>query len=267
MLGPQADPAGTPPAREAASKALTALLTGMQDKEAARALLDALGNTVVHDAADAALRQYLAGLGPERAGPAIAAVYFLDDWLAVALGVTPDQLAAETRRRGLQLEPPGDIAAAAPRSPETGQPSSPLTPTSPRTGTAPPRRGSTRGWDAVRTSPNAVGADRTAVPRVRRDRRGRQQNRPGDRDLPIQTRPHRRPGSITRYRSTQTVRVVSAADGQPVAEQTFQGADPSPCLDIERFPLGQPHLDRFGDDPDLTQAVPWLESLIHPPAP
>jgi hypothetical protein len=75
------------------------------------------------------------------------------------------------------------------------------------------------------------------------------------------------PGSITRYRSTQTVRVVSAADGQPVAEQTFQGADPSPCLDIERFPLGQPHLDRFGDDPDLTQAVPWLESLIHPPAP
>jgi hypothetical protein len=113
LLGPQADPAGTPPAREAASKALTALLTGMQDKEAARALLDALGNTVVHDAADAALRQYLAGLGPERAGPAIAAVYFLDDWLAVALGVTPDQLAAETRRRGLQLEPPGDIAAAA----------------------------------------------------------------------------------------------------------------------------------------------------------
>ena len=61
------------------------------------------------------------------------------------------------------------------------------------------------------------------------------------------------------------IRVFSAADGQPVTEQTFQGAEPAPCEEIESFPVGQSHLTRVGDPPDLTQAVPWLESLIHPP--
>lgn len=266
LLGSQVDPAGTLPAREASGQALTALLTGMPDKEAARALLDALGNPAVHDAANAALRQYLAGLGPERAGPAIAAVYFLDDWLAVALGVAPDQLAAETRRRGLQLGPPGDISAAASvaRDGTAVVSAHPYQPTDmyhpavvlPADATPFVQTAQTR-W-----APTALRYLELVVVVENVNRTAQE----------IETCPYQPdrtgvPGSITRYRSTQTVRVVSAADGQPVAEQTFQGADPGPCLETEPFPLGQPHLDRFGDDPDLGQAVPWLESLIHPPAP
>lgn len=66
---------------------------------------------------------------------------------------------------------------------------------------------------------------------------------------------------VTRFRAYQTVRVFSALDGKLVAKKTFTGKDPRLCAATEPSP------SLYGAEPVITAAVPWLESLIHPPAP
>ena len=268
LLHTQVDP-GQAAARDAATQALTALLNGLPDSSAVSALTAALNNAAVHDPADAALRQYLAGIGPDRAAGAVVAAKAGDPWLAVALAIPEDQLSTETRRRDIQLEPAAAIltAAAAARDgaavPSTRpyQPSDSFHPAS----VLPPAHigsGNPFGQAAIRWAPTALRFLELVVVLGDVNETGEQLEVCNY--VPIVASDG--PGSITRYRTLQDVKVVSAVDGQIIAEQTFKGADPPACQAKESFPPDQPNLNRIGAAPDLTQAVPWLESLIHPPA-
>ena len=271
LLQTQVDP-GQAAARDSATQALTALLNGLPDGSAVSALTAALNNAAVQDPADAALRQYLAGIGPDRAAAAVVAAKAGDPWLAVALAVPEDQLATETRRRGIELEPADAIlnAAAAARD---GTPVASTHPYQASDGFHPasvllpknvaPGSGAPFGQASMRWAPTALRFLELVVVLGDVNQTGEQLEVCNY--VPIVASDG--PGSITRYRTLQDVKVVSAVDGQIIAEQTFKGADPPACQDKESFPPDQPNLNRIGAAPDLTQAVPWLESLIHPPAP
>jgi uncharacterized protein YjbI with pentapeptide repeats len=68
---------------------------------------------------------------------------------------------------------------------------------------------------------------------------------------------------ITRYIVSTTVRVLSAHDGQVVAQRTFRGGNPRACGATESISVTEIE----GSAPDLAgQARPWLARLVNPPA-
>jgi hypothetical protein len=265
LLQVQADPAGAQAARDTATQSLAGLLAAMADDRAVAGLLAATRAQTVAAGADATLRQYLAGIGPDRAAAAVLTASAGDAWLAVALGVPPEQLATETRRRGIQLDPPALINSTATLA-RAGQPIPGTHPYQPSDGYHPavllsagagPLDAPSAQW-----APTAVRFLELVVVIDQINRTGEQietcDYQPNDPTVPA--------GSITRYHMTQTVRVISTTDAHIVAEQTFKGADPDTCHDVEVFPQSFPNITRVGDPPDLTAATPWLESIIHPPA-
>jgi hypothetical protein len=264
LLGTQVDTTKAAAVRDAAAQALAALFTALPDTGAVAALTAGLGDATAHDAADAALRQYLAGIGPDRAAAAVVATGAGDAWLAVALGVPAEQLATETRRRGIQLDTSDMISTAAAVAPD-GKPVAGAHAYQTSDGFHPatvllPQGSSTAnpfGQGPQQWAPTALRFLELAVVVDAINQQGEQIEVCG----PYQAADGSPAPSVTRYRAAQTVRVVSAIDGQPVAQQTFNGADPRACEQTE--PLGLTQI--VGDPPDLTQAVPWLESLIHPP--
>jgi hypothetical protein len=244
---------------------LAGLLAAMPDDRAVAGLLAATRAQTVAAGAEATLRQYLAGIGPDRAAAAVIAASAGDAWLAVALGVPTEQLATETRRRGIQLDPPALINSTATLV-GAGQPFPGTHPYQASDGYHPavllsagagPLNAPSAQW-----APTAVRFLELIVVIDQINRTGEQietcDYQPNDPTIPA--------GSITRYRMTQTVRVISTTDAHTVAEQTIKGADPDTCHDVEAFQQSRPNITRVGDPPDLTAAIPWLESIIHPPA-
>ncbi len=247
-----------PDVRDAASAAISDLIARLGDAEAVTALVEGLGSEdpAAREAADAALRELLAGMAPEEAVAALGQAGTDDAWLAIALGVPEEQIATETRRLGIQLEPLDSIAqAVAPI--RDGTPVAGAHPYRPSDGFHPAvvlervrEFDEVSPWEPVRErwAPTALRFTELVV--VEEEISWQQ----------IEECLYNGP-SIIRYRGSATVRVLSAVDGQLVGEQTFGGTDPRLCQQTENYNL----TELYGEAPDLSQAIPWLESLINPP--
>ena len=238
--------------KEAAANSLTARLAPLADGTAADVLFRAMNDdsTSVQKGANAALRQFLGGIGVERAVAAVTAAKAGDAWLAVALGVPQAKIAAETRRLGIQLEPLEAIESAATAAskgkPVTGAhkyvASAAFHPAVLFTATKLP------GGTADRWAPTALRfLEIVVTQRVSWQK--------------IEVCPYNGP-DITRFRAVSTVRVVSAATGKVVAQRTYRGANPRACRQTEPYDLTVLR----GSTPSITPAITWLKSLIHPPA-
>lgn len=246
--------------RDAAQRVLANLVSELSEFDSVPPLVTALGDAdpAVAGAADAALRELVATIGPERSLPALSAAGASDAWLALALGVPEEQLAAETRRLGIQLEPleviESTVAVVRDGTPVPGahryassdafHPAVVLQRMREFDETSP--------WELARVAwaPTAV---RFVELIVIEDEIVWEEL-----EVCLYNGP-----SITRYRAHQTVRVVSAIDAQVVAEQSYTGSDPRLCQATEPYDLTV----LYGEAPDLSAAIPWLESLINPPGP
>jgi len=238
--------------KDAAASGLTALLAPLADSTAVNTLFNAMTNDSmsVQKGANATLRQFLAGIGLERAVTAVTAAKAGDAWLAVALGVPQAKIAAETRRLGIQLEPPEAIEAAA-RAARNGKrvtgahkyvASAAFHPAVLFTATKLP------GGTAGRWAPTALRfLEIVVTQRVTWQK--------------IEVCPYNGP-SITRFRAVSTVRVISAATGKVVAQRTYKGAAPRACRRSEPYSLTVLR----GSTPKIAPAITWLKSFIHPPA-
>lgn len=249
--------ATTDPAVEVADAArttLSAMLDRQPNGEAVTTVVGAVSDPALSGAADAVLRQYLAAAGADRAAAEMIAIGAGDAWLSVALGVAEEDLAAETWRRGIQLDPLADIRAAAEaarnRTPVPGarayNPSDRFHPTvifgdfrlpvTPQSNWGSPTAFrflelvvfAEEGEEVIETC-RYVYASGAAAP------------------------------SITRYRQTMTLTVIAAADGRVVTTHTLRGSNPRACGSEEAVSL----TTLYGGDPD---PIPWLEALINPPA-
>lgn len=238
--------------KDAAANSLTTLLASLADGTAVNALFKTTNNESesVQTGANAALRQFLAGIGVERAVPALTAAKAGDAWLAVALGVTQAKIAAETRRLGIQLEPLKAIEAKAGAA-RNGKPvtgahkyvaSGAFHPAVLFTETSLP------GGTAERWAPTALRfLEIVVTQRVTWQR--------------IEVCHYYGP-DITRFRAVSTVRVISAATGKVVSQRTYRGAAPRACRHSETYSL----TELRGSTPSIAPAITWLKSLIHPPA-
>ena len=242
--------------RDTAQRALADLLNLLSDFDSVSALVTALEDPdpAVADAADSALTEYLARIGPERSLPALSQAGASDAWLALALGVPEEQLAAETRRRGIQLEPLDviestvavvrdgtPVPAAHPYQASAAFHPAVVLESEPDSGEASPWQASREAW-----APSAVRfVELVVIEEIVWE----------ELEVCLYNGP-----SITRSRPHQTIRVVSAIDAQLVAEQTYTGSDPRLCQETEAY-----NLTELRGDVDLSAAIPWLESLINPP--
>ena len=234
----------------AAQSALADVLARQSGDEAVAILLEAVEDerTTVSEAAAAVLTDLLGRLGPGEASAALVASGASDGWLAIGLGIDESQLAAETRRLNLQLDPIDEIFAVASGVPESE---------------------GAEGAHAYEASdgyhPAVVLGATFGVPESWAPTATRYLELVVVEDditwTQIEECLYDGP-SIIRYRGTQTVRVLSAADGSLVAEEIFQGPDPRACAPSEAYWL----TELYGEDPDLTPAVEWLESIIHSPS-
>lgn len=238
--------------KDAAANGLPAVLARLDDATAVTALLGAMksGSTSVQEQANAALGKHLAGLGVERAVPAVQAAKAGDAWLAVALGVPQARVAAELHRLGIQLEPLDGIQSAASVA---------------RTGH---RVTGAHRYVASSTFHPAVLFAATVFPGATVDR----WSPPALRFLElvvtekvtwqrIEVCRYYGP-DITRYRAVVTVKVVSAATGKVVATRTYRGSAPRACRHTESYSLTVLR----GPEPSLSPAIKWVNALIHPPA-
>jgi HEAT repeat protein len=237
--------------RSAATHALAVLLGRLPPRVAVRALLGRLDDErpEVRAVADIALRKLLADLGPQEAGPTVQDVGGSEAWLAVALNVSEEQLSVESRRMGIQLEPLDTIrdTAAVARDGTAVAGTRPYTPSG---DFHPAVVLGTSAWDQCDAwAPTALSFLELVI--VADDVNWQS----------IQVCPYNGP-NITRFRGMQSVRVLSAQSGEQVAERVFQGADPRDCQQQEPWNL----TELYGEDPDLGEAVSWLESIINPPS-
>jgi HEAT repeat protein len=244
--------------RDAAGSAVSDLIGGLGDDEAVTALVEGLRSErpTAREAAGAALRELLATMPPADAVAVLNQAGADDAWLAIALGVPKKQIATETRRLGIQLEPLDSITqAVAPI--RDGTPVAVAHPYRPSDGFHPAivlerqrEFDEASPWPPVRDlwAPTALRFTELVIVEDEVNWQS------------IEVCLYNGP-SITRYRGSATVRVLSAVDGQLVAEQTFEGTDPRVCEPTENYNL----TELYGDAPDLSQAIPWLESLINPP--
>src|SRR5665811_1295906 len=85
---------------------ITKILGGLDDNAAVAVLQGLAGDSTesVSVAAKVLFTAYLVGIGPDRAAKAVLSAHAGDEWLAVALGVTLDQLSLETKKRGIQID-------------------------------------------------------------------------------------------------------------------------------------------------------------------
>jgi len=262
--------------RAAATKALTAMLnrihgqkdnagpTADVDKHVVAELICDLSGlrTTVHNAAGTELRMYLSGIGTDRAAAAVAAAKLGDAWRAAPAGPGRELLVTGSREReeGSSIYRAIHVVRGE-LMPIAGAPSY-----EPSVGFHPALTLVLGGSGVDRDADPFLGAqDRWAptalfflelvviVDNVTQQELGACSGRVDGMGTPApQTR---------RYQLVRTVRVVFARTGQLFKKRTFKGSTRNiPCTEAK--PYGPIHL---GMAPDLTQAIPWLESLIHPP--
>lgn len=259
LLAAQSDPESD--VQAAARSSVDALTDSAFREEAVAVLLAALDDerTDVAGRAEAQLITMLGLMQPETGLGILVALDAPDEWLALALGVPVDALATEMRLLGLQIDSLEEIVLAAADVAAGG--------TLPGARAYAPSAGfhpaviieavdefddfdDFSPWFDVRDrwAPSAIRFTELVVIEDEIAWTALEEclyNGP----------------SIIRYRGSQTIRVLSAVDGRLVAEQTFQGSDPRFCAPTEAYSL----TELYGEDPDLSAAIPWLESLINPP--
>lgn len=244
--------------RDAASQALDALLDNLTDQDAVSILLDAVEDdrSTVRDAATSLTGTYLHAIGPERAVQALTIVGAGDAWLAIALGVSENDLATGLRRLGIQLESLDAITNAV-AAVLDGAPVA-----SARAWTASeafhPAIVLMAGADSGDTSPLLALTERWAPPALRFVELAVVVDDLVWTELEVCT--YYGP-SITRYLARQHLSVIAVADGRLLSERTFAGTAPRECQATEPWDL----TELWGETPDLNAAVEWVESLVNPP--
>lgn len=238
------------PVKDAAATGMAKLLPRLADTTAFETLLAATKgeSAAVAKRAAAALRTYLAGLGPQRASEIVIAASAGDAWLAVGLGVPAARLAAETRRLGMQLEPlDGIVTAAAVAQSGRRVPGAHKYVASSAFHPAVVFGDDLAGAAADQWTPTALRFLEVVVTeRVTWQR--------------IQVCRYYGP-DITRYRAVMTVKVISATTGKVVTTRAFKGADPRKCRQQEAYDL----TELRGATPRVTPAITWLAAIIRPP--
>ena len=249
---------------ERAVAAVAQVLASLPDDEAVEALVSAINDEEanVKEAAEEELSILLADLERVAAAEAVIAADAGDAWLAMALDVAEEDLAAETRVLDLQIEPLAEIQSAAEGVPDEtpvaeAHPYEPTDGFHPAIVISPDRReDSSRRWapTAVRFLELVIIVDEVEW-----------QERAVCDDYVSDERSET--AWITRQRAQQTVRVLNASNGELIEEDTFVGSDPRACEDQEAFTDQEVVEGKLlrGDQPDLSDAVTWLESLINPP--
>lgn len=262
--------------RAAATKALTAMLnrihgqkdiarpTAEVDKHVVAQLIRDLGDlrTTVHNAAGAELRMYLSSIGTDRAAAAIAAAKVGDTWRAAPAGPGRELLVSGGRQRdeGSSIYRAIHVARGA-LMPIAGARSY-----EPSAGFHPALTLVLAGSAVDRDADPFLGAqDRWAptallfleliviVDNVTQEELGVCSGRVDSKGAPVP--------DIMRYQLFRTVRVVFARTGKLFEKRTFKGSSRNVSYTAEN-----PYRPIYiGMAPDLTQAIPWLESLIHPP--
>jgi hypothetical protein len=262
--------------RAAATKALTAMLnrihgqediarpTAEVDKHVVAELIGDLGDlrTTVHNAAGAELRMYLCRIDTDRAAAAVAAAKVGDAWRAAPAGPGREQLVSGGRQRDEgssiyraihvargELMP---IAGAGSYEPSVGfHPALTLVLAGSAVDRdADPFLGAPDRWEptALRFLELVV-----IVDNVTQEELGVCSGRVDSKGAPTP--------DIMRYQLLRTVRVVFARTGKLFEKRTFKGSS----LGVSCTPEEPYRPVDIGMAPDLTQAIPWLESLIHPP--
>lgn len=245
--------------------AATDVLASMPEGEAVQLLLDAMADPEadVVVAAEEQLEYLLTELDPATAGEAVIGADAADEWLTVALGVGEDELSVETKLLGLQIDPPDSFDApaqalcdagtpiAGARSYEDSEAFHPAVVVGPNPW---PAESGTWTPTALRFLELVVSVEDVAWEQLEVCSGYVFDDSPDS-------------AEIIRERGEQTVRVLRASDGSVVEEQSFTGSDPRPCEEEEMFTDAEVAEGKRlrGDDPDLAEAVEWLEALVHPP--
>lgn len=262
--------------RAAATKALTAMLNGIHrqkditrptaevDKHVVAELIGDLGDlrTTVHNAAGAELRTHLSSIGTDRAAAAVAAAKVGDAWRAAPAGPGRERLVRGGRQRderssiyrAIHVARGELIPIAGARSYE------------PSVGFHPALTLVLAGSAVDRDADPFLGAQDRWAPTallflelvVIVDNVTQEEHRVCSRRVDSKGGPA---PDIMRYQLLRTVRVVFARTGKLFEKRTFKGSSHNVSCTAKK-----PYRPIYsGMAPDLTQAIPWLESLIHPP--
>ena len=235
---------------------ITKILAGLDDNAAVSLLARLAGDGIqfVNDAAKALFTAYLVGIGPDRAAKAVLSQQAGDEWLAVALGVTLDQLSLETKKRGIQIDSMSSINDAADPVPN---------------GTALAAAHAYAASDGFHPLAILGPASYTwaaGEPTALRFLELVANVKDGD-DQQVEVCPYTGSAgkaTVTRYQKTRVVTVYSALTAQVVATQTFTGGTPAACQRNITTYAGAA-LTIYGDPPAEATLTTWLNSLVHAP--
>jgi HEAT repeat protein len=235
---------------------ITKILGGLDDNAAVAVLQGLTVDSVelVSVAAKALFTAYLVGIGPDRAAKAVLSQQAGDEWLAVALGVTLDQLSLETKKRGIQIDAMSSINAAA--DPVPG-------------GTALSAAHAYAASDGFHSLVILGPGSYTWAPGEPTALRFLElvaNVKDGD-DKQVEVCPYSGSAgnaTVTRYQHTRVVTVYSALTAQAVATQTFTGGAPAACQRNITTYAGAA-LTIYGDPPADATLTTWLNSLVHAP--
>jgi HEAT repeat protein len=253
LLVVQADPR-TAVSTEAGTQ-ITKILGGLDDVAAVNLLggLAQDSTESVSVAAKTLFTAYLVGIGPDRAAKAVLSAHAGDYWLAVALGVTIDQLSLETKKRGIQIDSMSSINDAV-RSVANGL------------GLAGTHAyAASAGFHPVVLGPGSL-TWAAGEPTALRFLELVAYVNDGDN---LQVEVCRYTGTtgtatVTRYQRTRVVTVYSTLTAKVVATQTFKGGTPAACeRNITTYAGAE--LTTFGDPPADATLTTWLNSLVHAP--
>jgi HEAT repeat protein len=238
---------------------ITKILGGLDDK-AAVSLLKGLtvvtfeSTEPVRSAARVLFTAYLVGIGPDRAAKAVLSQQAGDEWLAVALGVTLDQLSLETKKRGIQIDSMSSINDAAGPVPNG------------TALTAAHAYAASVGFHPLVILGPGKFAWAAGEPTALRFLELVASVKDGDGQQVEVCRYTGTAGTatVTRYQSTRVVTVYSALTAQVVATQTFTGGTPAACeRNITTYSGAA--LSINGDPPADATLTTWLNSLVHAP--
>lgn len=235
---------------------ISKILAGLDDNAAVALLQGLVGDRTesVSVAAKALFSAYLVGIGPDRAATAVLDQQAGDEWLAVALGVTVDQLSLETKKRGIQIDSMSWITDAAGSVPD---------------GTALTSAHAYAASDGfhplVILGPGSY-TWAAGEPTALRFLELVAYVKDGDSQQVEVCRYTGTTGTatVTRYQQTRVVTVYSALTAQVVGTQTFTGGTPAACQRNITTYSGAA-LTINGDPPADATLTTWLNSLVHAP--
>jgi HEAT repeat protein len=235
---------------------ITKILGGLDDKAAVNLLggLARDSTESVSVAAKTLFTAYLVGIGPDRAAKAVLSTNAGDDWLAVALGVTRDQLSLETKKRGIQIDSMSSINDAADPVPDG------------TALTAAHAYAASEGFHPLVILGPGKYAWAAGEPTALRFLELVAYVKDGDNQQVEVCRYTGTAGTatVTRYQQTRVVTVYSALTAQVVATQTFTGGTPAACQrNISTYSGAA--LTINGDPPADATLSTWLNSLVHAP--